>query len=1245
VRYFGDYELLEEIAHGGMGIVYRARQLSLNRVVAVKMILAGPFATDEFIKRFQAEAQAAANLQHPNIVAIHEVGEHEGQHYFSMDYVEGQSLASLVRDGPLPAARAARYVQIIAEAIHYAHQRGILHRDLKPSNVLIDGTDQPRITDFGLAKRLVLPLGGGGKSLASTDAGPSEDLTLTGQVLGSPGYLPPEQATSHRGDMGPPSDVYSLGAILYHLLTGRPPFQGETLTEMLEQVLNTEPVRPRLLNPSIPRDLETVCLKCLEKSSARRYPTAQALADELGRFLRKEPIRARPASWPEKAWRWYRRNPKLATMGSALVLALIALAVGSMVAAVRIAAARDGEKRQRLRAEDRELEARQNLYAADMNLVQEVCDEGNFGRTLGLLDGLRPKPGEEDLRGFEWRYFWDVAQGESLATLRGHGQPITTLAFSPDGKTLASGSNRNRQIKFWDLATRREMATWSPEGKFSWLTLAYSPDGKILAVAKHLSPTTLCDAESREVRLTLVTNAFSLAFSPQGALLATAAGGTLGESVGTTTLWNYRTGEKLRTFPNSGNRLAFSPDGKILATGGGSSTSLWDPSTGQLVKRIPKTGTVTSLALSPDGRRLAMSNMDGAPMLWDVATGQLTAVLTGHTTRVWCLAFSPDGKLLATASSDQTIRLWDMTSPERHAQPPRVLRGHGSEVWTLAFSPDGKLLATGSKDGTVRLWSTAEHPATDVIPNALAGYNRYFMPQPVFSPDCIALVERSGTSDCTVWDTTSAKAIAVCKGAVYPLALSSNAAVLTFLSTNHSLQTWEVRTRQTRTSIPLAPLRSLCFAGLSPDRRALLTGQQDGTVAFWDAASGKMLRTCRAHTRPIRAFAFSPDSQVVVSASEDTTCKLWSLATQQELATLSGHRSGVFAVAFSPDGTRLATGSIDNTIKLWDVASRRELTTLAGHKEGVFRVAFSADGKTLASASDDRTVKLWHLATHREIITFKYDAKVFCVAFAPTGDCLLSATVDGALQLRHAPPFRETDAELAPQPPLNVPPPAPIIFADEPHNLPELSRAQPALRFPPRDPRMTPNLLDLSPFYNAALAQDWLPLAANNLADLPQGLQKFDQVEFDIRGLIQVSGSELATKVGNRYPASVRGLRVNRKVARLHFLHATGWVEPEGIAIGAYVLHYADGNQAELPIIYGEDVLDWWNPRTGDDVPPAHAVIVWTGSNEATRKSNHHLRLFKRTWDNPRPDVLVTSIDFTSTMTQCAPFLIAITVE
>ncbi|HEV8060334.1 MAG TPA: protein kinase [Gemmataceae bacterium] len=308
LKYFGDYELIEEIARGGMGVVWKARQTSLKRDVALKMIRAGALASPEEVERFLREAEAAANLQHPNIVAIHEVGEHDSQHYFSMDYVAGRDLGAIVKNGPLSAEQAARYVEVIAEAIHFAHQRGTLHRDLKPQNVLIDAADQPRITDFGLAKFM------------KDDSG----VTQSGVPMGTPSYMPPEQAAGRLGDIGPASDVYSLGAILYELLTGRPPFRGATAMDTLLEVMEVEPTAPRKLKAEIPPDIETICLKCLEKAPSARYPTARALAEELDRFLKGEPIQARPASVVRKAVNLVRRHPwALAAMQTLVLVALV----------------------------------------------------------------------------------------------------------------------------------------------------------------------------------------------------------------------------------------------------------------------------------------------------------------------------------------------------------------------------------------------------------------------------------------------------------------------------------------------------------------------------------------------------------------------------------------------------------------------------------------------------------------------------------------------------------------------------------------------------------------------------------------------------------------------------------------------------------------------------------------------------------------------------------------------------------
>jgi serine/threonine protein kinase len=418
----GDYELIERIGQGGMGVVYKARQLSLDRYVAVKLLSLNALDNPEAVHRFRTEAVTAASLQHPNIVAVHEVGAAEGQHYLVMDYVPGPTLAEMTISGPLPVKQAADYVRVIAEAVHFAHERGILHRDLKPSNVLIDANDQPRVTDFGLAKRLTE------SQLSSVNA----QVTLSGQVLGSPAFMPPEQASGQRGRVGRRSDLYALGGILYQLLTGRPPFAGEDLNDTLRQVLNDEPLGLRLLNPAVPRDLETICLKCLEKEPDRRYPTALILAEELARFLENRPILARPPGHVGKVWRWCRRKPALASLGAGVIVLLLAVAFGSPLAVYHVNRARVDALNQMERAE-------LNLYAADINLAHRYLRNDKLGQAQELLNRHRPaRPSQPlsnatshmprggvesavgrwdrakpDLRGWEWRYLWNQSRSDS----------------------------------------------------------------------------------------------------------------------------------------------------------------------------------------------------------------------------------------------------------------------------------------------------------------------------------------------------------------------------------------------------------------------------------------------------------------------------------------------------------------------------------------------------------------------------------------------------------------------------------------------------------------------------------------------------------------------------------------------------------------------------------------------------------------------------------------------------------------
>jgi serine/threonine protein kinase/WD40 repeat protein len=727
IRYVGNYELLEVIARGGMGIVYKARQESLGRIVAVKMIGMGQFATDEDVQRFQGEAEAAAGLQHPNIVSIHEVGQHDGWHYFSMDYVAGQPLSALLRENLPPARKAAAYVRQMAEAIHYAHQQGTLHRDLKPSNVIIDEHDQVRITDFGLAMRV---------------EGDSE-LTRTGQVLGTPSYMPPEQALSKRSLIGPASDVYALGAVLYECLTGRPPFRADSVVETIQQVVHNEPAPPRILNPIVPRDLETICLKCLEKEPARRYGSALELAEDLNRFLTGVPIHARPVGKVERAVRWCRRNPVLSALSAALLVLLAGIAAGTTVAYLREAELRADSDLARTNLEksiadlneEQQRSARLRTSVADLEQRRQALLKSVGESEARLVDGEeRLFDTYLRLARVAWQadnieladYYLNQCPPEHRATLawrdlkrQCHPDVVTfagqrCLALSDDGRMLAAPNGET--INVWDAATRRLLRSL-PVGGGQVIGLDFSPDGKWLAAAVG-NGVSVWSIEDESVLRTLTghtTPVTDVAFSPDGRRLASASYDR--NRGGEVILWDAATFEPARTLP-AVRFVVFSHDGRWLATGrpsGRFSTQLvvWDLS-------VSADSTEPHMAINsrirpafhPFQNELAVST-GSAVEFWDVERKQVVRRFTGELD-VEVLAYSRNGKRLAYAGTTSLFAerpesfravIWNLITWERE----RTLPWYSSAVSSAMFSSDGWRLATADA-GIVKLWDVTPPP-------------------------------------------------------------------------------------------------------------------------------------------------------------------------------------------------------------------------------------------------------------------------------------------------------------------------------------------------------------------------------------------------------------------------------------------------------------------------------------------------------------------------------------------------------
>lgn len=677
ISYVGNYELVQEIARGGMGIVYKARQTTLGRIVAVKMITAGRLASEDDIRRFHVEAQAVASLQHPNIVAIHEVGQYEGWHYFSMDFVEGRDLSAILRVNVLPARQAATYVRQMAEAIHYAHQQGTLHRDLKPSNVLIDSHDQVRITDFGLAMRVE------GNS----------DLTRTGQAVGTPSYMPPEQAQAKRSLIGPCSDIYSLGAILYECLTGRPPFRAESVIETIQQVIETEAASPRLLNPGIPRDLETICLKCLQKEPHRRYGTAQLLADDLNRFLRGEPITARPINRISRVWRWCRRNSVVASLTSAAAALVLLVAVGATVAYLRetelhahtealsdeisqaygnVTQLRNLEAQLRIdiateqsllqqaiaraahtEQDNAELEAQrhklaavlesrqQKLYSTLLYLAQADLEAGNVIRANGYLDDC-----PENLRDRRWKRLKHLCQPE-MRSFPG----TKCLAISPDGRWLASVRVRQPEPATIEEAPADATRPESPpiQPRPSSHTGAETEIRFINKTSGDIKLVWIDPGNTQHGYRTIAAN--------QAHAQHTYAGHVW--------LVTDAKGHNLAVFEavEGGSEAVVdrAAQERPMETGAaGWEIVVWDFKTGQIVRTIPSHPSVNWLVFHPDNQTLISSSSDAQIRFWEVLSGKLRHSLKEHSAPVTRLSLSVDGRRLASRSERQVGRPWEI---------------------------------------------------------------------------------------------------------------------------------------------------------------------------------------------------------------------------------------------------------------------------------------------------------------------------------------------------------------------------------------------------------------------------------------------------------------------------------------------------------------------------------------------------------------------------------------------------------
>jgi WD40 repeat protein len=960
------YEILGVLGRGGMGVVYQARHLALKRVVALKMILAGGHAGPQELARFRLEAEAVARLQHPNIVQVFEVGESDGHPFCALEFVEGCTLASKLSGQPLPAREAAKLVETLARAVQLAHSRNVVHRDLKPANVLLASDGTPKITDFGLARQI------------DNDSGE----TQAGAIMGTPSYMAPEQASGRTHDAGPAADIYALGAILYECLTGQPPFKGSTLVETLDQVRTQEPVPPSRLRQGVPRDLETICLKCLHKEPEQRYASAAELADDLLRWRHGEPIRARPVSSVERAVKWVCRNLVPTAAAVAVVLALVVGAtvsyLGYREAVEQANIAKNNEENakqqtalavQRANERDREaVLAKGALHTNQLYLAFQAREQFDYPRVAQLLTEMRP----EYQQVWETRYLRNLwlKEARPRRVFAGHTDRVVSVCFSPNGKTVLTASH-DKTARLSDATTGQELFVLRGHTK-EILSACFSPDGKTVLTGSKDRTARLWDAETGQEKAVLTGHTdqvVSLGFRLDGQRVLT------GSMDRTARVWDTQTGqEKVQFKGHTGSVVCvnFSPDGKTVLTGSG--------------------------YLFTRGRDLGRA--DNTARLWEAETGQEKATLKGHGGSLWSVCFSPDGQRVLTGGEDKTARLWDAQT----GQEKGVFQGT-HYITSACFSPDGKRVLTLSAEYPARLWdtqtgreNTALKGQTGVITNAC------------FSPDGQRILT-DGISGARLWDAKTGKALAAFKGGGR-FCFSPDGQSVLIGGPDGTVQLWDAETSDERSTLKgsLTRVFGVCF---SPDSRSVLAGGPDGTARLLDAETGRekgVFKGGRRRSGTGGLVLFSPEGKRVLTGGEQVGARLWDAESGQDVADLA-HTLSITAACFSPDGKRLLTGSgvvqkvlgeamisqgADTTARLWDAQTGRELAVL-NHGGQVASVCFSPDGKTALTGSG-AGARLWDVQTGQEQLVLKGGGGTGA-CFSPDGKHVLAGSHDGTARL------------------------------------------------------------------------------------------------------------------------------------------------------------------------------------------------------------------------------------------------------
>lgn len=970
----GDYHILRELARGGMGVVLKARHRKLNRLTAIKLILTGRFADREELRRFQTEAFAASQLDHPNIVPLYEVGEFQNRPYLAFAYVEGGSLWSRIKEQPLEPVEAAKMLAALALAIDRAHQKGIIHRDIKPQNILIETDGTPRITDFGLAKYI------------HGDSG----LTVSGKTLGTPSYMPPEQAMGNAHRVGPQSDVYSLGATLYAAITGRPPFQSASSIETMKQVTDSEVITPRELNRAIPRDLETICLKTLEKNPTQRYATAREFADDLSRFVRKEPILARPVGSLERVWRWSQRNPIVAGLGAVAVgLTLLVMGIGL----IALSRERDhSQTTEKLLADVRRELARSRFNQAIANSDTGRITESQSGFVQAWSQLHRDDPFELSYRQFAWNA---LTHDGTLATVpMWHDQDVTAARFSRDGNTVITGC-RDGSVWFWDTVEGVPLATdRSLGGEITHLALDRL--GTRVAVASSNGQIQLFDIPTR----TAVFNATShgaavtcVEWFPNGRRFASAG------IDGRVRIWDAATGAASDTaFVHEKAVKEITIDGqgrRLLAIGESHFASLWTFDNAETVEvRLPHDDAVYAATFSPTGSLVATAGWDGKAQLWDLE-GNPVAKPIEHDDIVVAVGFDPRGENLLTASRDSSVRVWNL----KRGEPSATYRNTTQSI-AARFGLEGKSVLTASDDGIVRVLDATKlqeiaepmrHPDTVV--------------EALFSDDGTQVLTICQDRAVRVWNPivqgqrasrlpvgVEATSVAQCSD-TEPVASHVPA-----FACGQSLIHWDtLEKRHFVEPIGYSHILNVVAVTSLGDRTAV--GCSDNTISVFDVKSRVQVVGPMTHKMRVACLSYDRSGDRIVSGSEDRTARIWDANSGQMVVPELKHEHNVIAAKFTNDGKRVVTGTVNNAAYLWDAATGRQLAKLP-HLGVVSQIELSHDGSTIATGGEELSVSLWDARDGRLLgKTSMHEQRVVCFAFDPARSVLVTGSEDATFRL------------------------------------------------------------------------------------------------------------------------------------------------------------------------------------------------------------------------------------------------------